>query len=90
MSRSTSVAAVVVPTPTLLPGFRLAAPAVAGSPLRAGGVRRGLGRARMVLAGFGEMILVAYGFALAILAVGIPVALFVRVVVEIGQALGRP
>jgi hypothetical protein len=40
-----------------------------------------------VVGGFGEVLLVAYAFPLAILAVGIPVALFVRLVVETGRAI---
>jgi hypothetical protein len=40
-----------------------------------------------VLGGFAEMLIVAYAFPLAILAVGIPIALFVRLVAGTAQAL---
>lgn len=44
------------------------------------GLARALRFVLTVLVGFGESIAVAYAFALAILAVGIPVALFVQLV----------
>jgi len=40
-----------------------------------------------VLGGIGEVLIVAYAFPLVILAVGIPIALFVRLAVETGRAL---
>jgi hypothetical protein len=40
-----------------------------------------------VLGGFGEVLGVAYAFPVAILAVGIPIALFVRLVVHAARAL---
>jgi hypothetical protein len=85
MSRTTPAAAVVVPVS--LPEIRLAVPAVARSPFRGHGLRRGLGRVFWVLGGIGEVLIVAYAFPLVILAVGIPIALFVRLAVETGRAL---
>ena len=87
MRRTTSAAALVVPAPANLPGIRLALPAVVGSPFRGHGLRRGLGRVFWVLGGVGEVLIVAYAFPLVILAVGIPIALFVRLAVETGRAL---
>ena len=87
MLRTTSAAVAVVPTPASLAGIRLALPAVAGSPIGGHGLRHGLGRALWVLGGFGEVLVVAYAFPLAILAIGIPIALFVRLAVETGRAL---
>ena len=40
-----------------------------------------------MLGGFGEMLVVAYAFPLVILAIGIPIALFVRLIAEAGRAL---
>jgi hypothetical protein len=68
-------------------GIRLALPAVAGSPFRGHGLRRGFRRVLRLLGGFGEVLIVACAFPLAILAIGIPVALFVRLVVKTGRAL---
>ena len=51
------------------------------------GLRNGLSRVLWVIGGFGEMLVVACAFPLVILAVGIPIALFVRMVVETGRAL---
>jgi len=87
MPATTSSTAVVVPAPAIPSGLRLALPAVAGSPFRGHGLRLGLGRVLRVLGGFGEVLIVAYAFPLAILAIGIPVALFVRVMSEAGRAL---
>ena len=102
MPRTTSVAAVVVPAPVTLSGVRLALPAVAGSSIGdaprivtrlrstgdvGAGLRHGLGRVLRVFAGFGEVLVVAYAFPLVILAVGIPIALFVRLAVATGRAL---
>ncbi len=87
MPRATSAAAVVVHAPATLPGIRLALPAVAGSPFRGRGLRHGLGRVLWVLGGFGEVLIVAYAFPLVILAVGIPIALCIRLVVATGRAL---
>jgi hypothetical protein len=86
MPLTTSPAAVVVPAPVNLAGLRLALPADAGSPFRGHGLRRGLRRVLWVLGGFGEVLLVAYALPLAILVIGIPIALFVRLVVETGRA----
>jgi hypothetical protein len=87
MPRTTPAAVVVVPAPVTLPGVRLALPAVARSPFQGHGLRRGLGRMFWVLGGFGEVLIVAYAFPLVILAVGIPIALVVRLAVETGRAL---
>ena len=76
-----------MPAPANLAGIRLALPSVAGSPFRGHGLRHGLGRVLSVLGGFGEVLIVAYAFPLVILAVGIPIALFVRLLVETGRAL---
>jgi hypothetical protein len=83
MPRTTSAADVVVPAPAIPSGVRLALPAVAGSPFRG----LGLGRVLRMLGGFGEVLIVAYAVPLAILAVGIPIALFVRLMAETGRAL---
>lgn len=87
MPATTSPAAVVVPAHANLAGFRLALPTVAGSPFRGGGLRRGIGRVSWVLGGCGEVMVVAYVFPLVILAVGIPIALFVTLVLTTGRAL---
>ena len=87
MPRTTPAAAVVGPAPVPLPVIRLALPAVARSPIQGYGLRRGLGRVFWVLGGIGEVLIVAYAFPLVILAVGIPIALFVRLAVETGRAL---
>lgn len=87
MPRITSAAAVVVPAPANLAGIPLALPAVAGSPFRGVGLRHGLGRVLWLLRGFGEVLIVAYACPLVILAIGIPIALFVRLAVETGRAL---
>ncbi len=87
MPAITSSAAVVVPAPANLAGLRLALPAVAGSPFRGHVLRRGLRRVFWMLGGFAEVLVVACAFPLAILAVGIPIALFVRLVVATGRAL---
>ena len=87
MPRTTSAAVVVVPAPATLSGIRSALPAVAGSPFRGHGLRHGLVRFLLVLGGFGEVLIVAYAFPLFILAVGIPIALCVRLVVATGRAL---
>lgn len=87
MPRTTSAAAVLVPAPANLAGIRLALPAVAGPPFPGGGLRRGLGRVLWVLGGCGEVMVVAYACPLAILAVGIPLALFVTLVLATGRAL---
>lgn len=87
MSATISPAAVAMPAPATLPGIRFALPAVAGSPFRGHGLRHGLDRVLWVLGGFGEVLIVAYAFPLVILAVGIPVALFVRLLLEAGRAL---
>jgi hypothetical protein len=87
MPRTISAAAVVVPAPATLPEIRFALPAVAGSPFPRHGLRHVVDRVLWVVGGFGEVLLVAYAFPLAILAVGIPVALFVRLVVETGRAI---
>ncbi len=87
MPATTIPAAVVVPARATLPGIRLRLPAVAGSPFRSHGLRHGLGRVLWLLGGFGEVLVVAYACPLAILAVGIPIALFVRLVAETGRAL---
>jgi hypothetical protein len=55
-----------------------AAPSVAGA-----GLKRGLRRVLTALGGFGEILVLAYAFPLAILAIGIPIALFVRLVMWI-------
>jgi hypothetical protein len=85
MPRTTSAAAVVVPA--TLPGIRLALPAVAGPPFPRHSLRHAFGRGLWVVGGFGEVLLVAYAFPIAILAVGIPIALFVRLLVETGRVL---
>ena len=41
----------------------------------------------VVLSGIGEALVVAFGFPVAVLAVGIPIALLVRLVMWIGQAV---
>jgi hypothetical protein len=87
MPRAIATAAIVVPAPANLAGIRIALPAVAGSPFRGHGRRHGLGRIFSVLGGFGEVLVVAYAFPLVILAVGIPIALFVRLLMETGRAL---
>lgn len=87
MPLSTFPAAMVVPAPANLAGVRLALPAVAGSPFRGHGLRRGFRRVLWVVGGFGEVLIVVCAFPLAILAIGIPVALFVRLLVETGRAL---
>ena len=84
MPATASSTAVVVPAPAIPSGVRLAPPAVAGSPFRG---LAGLGRVLRVLGGFGEVLIVAYAFPLVILAVGIPIALFVRLMAETGRAL---
>jgi hypothetical protein len=91
-----------VPAPAILSGVRLAVPAFAGPSVRddprmgtrlpatagaGAGLRHGLGRVLWVLGGFGEMLIVGYAFPLVILAIGIPIALFVRLVLETGRAL---
>ena len=76
-----------MPAPVTMPGVRLALPAIARSPFRGHGLRRGLGRVFWVLGGFAEVLIVAYAFPLVILAVGVPIALFVRLTVEAGRAL---
>jgi hypothetical protein len=83
MALTTAPAAVVVPAPANLYRVRPTSPVVAGSSF--GGA--GLSRVLWVLGGFGEMLIVAYAFPLAILAIGVPIALFVRLVVETGWAL---
>jgi len=102
MPLTTSLAAVAVSAPAILSGGRLASPAIAVSSVRADprkgtrlratsgagtGLRRGLGGVLWVLSGFGEMLIVACAFPLAILAIGIPIALFVRLMVETGRVL---
>jgi hypothetical protein len=87
MPHATSTAAVIVPTPANLAGIRLALPAVAGLPFRGHGLGHGLRRVFSVLGSFGEVLIVAYAFPLVILAVGIPIALCVRLVVATGRAL---
>jgi hypothetical protein len=87
MPATTSSAAVVVPAPANLAGIRLALPAVAGSPFRGHGLSRGLGRVLWAVGGFGEVLIVAYAVPLVILAVGIPIALFVTLMVATGRAL---
>ncbi len=87
MPPTTPAAAVVVPAPVILPGVQLARPAVARSPFRGDGRRGGVGRALWVLGAFGEVLIVAFAFPLVILAVGIPVALLVRLAVATGRAL---
>jgi hypothetical protein len=87
MPVTNSPAAVVVPAPATLPGIRLALPAVAGSPFRGRSLRHGLGRVLWLLAGFGEVLVVAYAFPLIILAVGIPIALLVQLLLSAGRAL---
>jgi hypothetical protein len=87
MSVITSPAAVVVQPPASLAGIRLALPTVAGSPFRGAGIRHSVGRVLWALGGFGEVLIVAYAFPLVILAIGIPLALFVRLVVATGRAL---
>jgi hypothetical protein len=102
MPFTTSPAALVVHAPVTLSGVRLARPGGVGSivgddprmgtrPHATAGtgasVRHGVGRVLWVLGGFGEMLVVAYAFPLVILAVGIPIALFVRLVAETGRAL---
>lgn len=72
-----------MPAPANLAGIRLAPPAVADAPFRGGG----LGRVLRMLGGFSEVLIVAYAFPLMVLAIGIPIALFVRLVVETGRAL---
>jgi hypothetical protein len=56
-------------------------------PANLGGVRHGPGRVLLVLGGFGETLVVAYACPLAILAVGIPIALSVRLLVGAVRAL---
>ncbi|HEY3384588.1 MAG TPA: hypothetical protein VGK32_22745 [Vicinamibacterales bacterium] len=95
-------AVAVVPAAANLYGGQLALPAVGDSSFleapragtrpgliaRAGaGVYRGLGRVLWVLGGLGEMLIVAYAFPIAILAIGVPLALFVRLLVGIVRAL---
>jgi hypothetical protein len=87
MPLTASPAAVVVRTPVTLSGVRLALPVVSGSPFRGSGLRHALDRLLWVLGGFGEVLVVAYAFPLVILAVGIPIALLVRLAVETGRAL---
>jgi hypothetical protein len=87
MPRATSTVAVSEPAPATLRGIRLRLPAVAGAPFRSRGLRHGLGRVLWIFGGLGEVLIVAYAFPLAILAIGIPVALFVRLVMETGRAL---
>jgi hypothetical protein len=87
MPLTVSPAAVAVRAPVTLPGVRLALPLVSGSPIGGAGLRHALGRVLWVLGGFGEVLIVAYTFPLVILAVGIPIALFVRLAVATGRAL---
>jgi hypothetical protein len=102
MPFTTSPAALVVTAPATLSGVRLALPGVDGSPIGDGrrlgtrlratagagtGLRHGLSPGLRVLGGFGEMLVVAYAFPLVILAIGIPIALFVRLIAEAGRAL---
>ena len=56
-------------------------------PANLGGIRHVLGRVFLVLGGFGETLIVAYACPLAILAVGIPIALSVRLLVGTVRAL---
>jgi len=87
MPLTASPAAVVVPVTVTLPGIRLAVPAVARSPFRGAGLRHALDRLLWMLGGFGEVLIVAYAFPLVILAIGIPIALCVGLVVATGRAL---
>jgi hypothetical protein len=87
MPATTSPAAVVVPAPANLAGFRLALPAVARSPFRGHGLSGGLGGVLWAVGGLGEVLIVAYAVPLVILAIGIPIALFVTLVVATGRAL---
>lgn len=87
MPLAASSAAVVVPAPATLPEIRFALPAVVGSPFPRHLLRHVVGRVLGVVGGCGEVLIVAYAFPLAILAIGIPIVLFVRVLVETGRAL---
>jgi hypothetical protein len=87
MSPAASPAALVVHAPARLYRSQLAAPLVAGWSSRDAGLRQAFRRVLWVLGGFGEMIVVAYAFALAVLAIGIPIALLARLVAETGRAL---
>ncbi len=89
MPLTASPAAVVAREPVTLSGARLALPVVSGSPFRGVGPRRALDRLLWVLGGAGEVLIVAYAFPLVILAVGIPIALFVRLALETTRALWR-
>jgi hypothetical protein len=60
---------------------------VVSPPANLGGIRHVLGRVLLVLGGFGETLIVAYACPLAILAVGIPIALSVRLLVGTVRAL---
>ncbi len=84
---TTSQAAVVVPAPANLRLDQLAAPPVAGTSFRGSGLHQAFSRALSTLGGFGGVIAFAYAFPLVILAVGIPVALFARLVAETVKAL---
>jgi hypothetical protein len=53
----------------------------AGAIVAAADVRRGLRRVFSVVVGLGELAAVAYAFPLVILAVGVPIALLVRLAV---------
>jgi hypothetical protein len=87
MPATTSPAAVVVFAPATLYGVRPVSPVAVWSSFRDGGSHHAFSRVLLVLGGFGEMLMVAYAFPLAILAIGIPIALFVRLMVETARAL---
>ena len=87
MPATTSPAAVIVHAPANLSGSWLASPAVAGSSFRDAGLHRAFGHVLVVLGGLGEMLIVAYAFPVAILAIGIPIALSIRLVVGTVRAL---
>jgi len=89
MSPTASPAAVVALAPATVSGVRLASPVAAGSSVPGAGLRHGLSRVLQVLGGFGEILIVAYAFPLAILAIGMPIALFVRLGLQAARALWR-
>lgn len=93
-----SPAAVAVPAPADLYAKRLGslaagsllsretprvAAARSATPVAGAGLKRGLWRVLTALGSFGEILVLAYAFPLATLAIGIPIALFVRLMMWI-------
>ena len=58
-----------------------------GAVVAAGSLGRGLRRVFSVLGDFGAIVAVVYGFALVILAIGLPIALLVRLAMWMVRAL---